>query len=227
MKRQIDFARAMVHELKTPLTSIMVAIDLLADGVDGEQVPRLVENISRGASTMNKRIDTLMDLAKGEMDMLEVNGDEVDPLRLLKRIADEMALVASNGGLSLVTDLPSSLSLVRTNKGRLEEVVMNLLINAFKWSTKGGKITLRAKEEDATLVVEVQDEGPGIAKANQADIFKPYYRVAAENEVVGGLGLGLALCKTIVDAHGGKIWVESKEGRGSTFSFSIPLSTSD
>jgi len=223
MRKQVEFTRAMVHELKTPLTSVMAAIELLADGVEEEQMPRLVGSISRGAYTMNNRIDTLIDLVKGEMNMLELNYGEVELLRLLHRIADEMNLVASNSGLSLVTDLPSSLPLVMVDESRLEEVVLNLLTNAFKWSKEGGKVILRAREKDAALIVEIQDEGAGIAKENQQNIFKPYYRVGVESRVVGGLGLGLALCKTIVEAHDGKIWVESEEGRGSIFSFSVPL----
>jgi signal transduction histidine kinase len=224
MRKQVEFTRAMVHELKTPLTSVIAGIELLADGVGNELVPKLIGNISRGASTMNTRVDTLMDLVKGEMNMLELNFNELDPLPFLLRIADEMALVASKSELSLVTDLPSSISLVWVDETRLEEVVLNLLTNAFKWSTKGGKITLSVKEKDAVLVVGIQDEGPGIASEKQQEIFKPYYRVTSESRVVGGLGLGLALCKTILDSHGGEIWVESEEGRGSTFKFSIPVS---
>ena len=88
---------------------------------------------------------------------------------------------------------------------------------------QGGKVTLRAKEKDATLIIEAQDTGPGIAKENQRKIFDAYYRVESDRQRLDGLGLGLALYKTIVEAHGGKIWVKSKEGRGSTFGFSLPL----
>jgi PAS domain S-box-containing protein len=223
MKSRVEFTRALIHELKTPLTTILASVELLTDEGKNEQESKLLGCISRGSLTMNKRVDTLLDLVKGEMNMLELNFSEVDPLQLLRRMADDMTLVASSRGLILDIELPSSLPLVWADEGRLEQVLQNLLTNAFKWSKEGGRVTLRAKEEDIALIVEVKDTGPGITKENQQKIFKPYYRITAESRVVGGLGLGLALCKTILDSHSGEIWVESEEGKGSTFIFSIPF----
>jgi signal transduction histidine kinase len=100
---------------------------------------------------------------------------------------------------------------------------MNLLNNAFKFTPSGGQITLEARQDGANLVVEVRDTGPGISDEDQMRLFSPYFRRVEDRERLSGLGLGLALSKKLVELHGGKIWVKSKKGEGSTFSFSIPL----
>ena len=115
--------------------------------------------------------------------------------------------------------------MVWADETRLRQVVLNLLSNACKFTPEGGKITLRAREGDATLVVEVQDTGVGIAEEEQQRLFEPYYRVADDRQQFKGLGLGLTLCKMLVELHGGQIWVESHVGKGSTFGFSVPLET--
>ena len=104
-------------------------------------------------------------------------------------------------------------------------MVQNLLINASKFTQEGGKITLQAREQDDSLVVEVKDSGPGIPEEDQKRLFQPYHRQLGDREHLSGLGLGLALCKYLVELHDGEIWVSSRIGRGSTFGFSIPLAT--
>jgi len=101
------------------------------------------------------------------------------------------------------------------------------LINASKFTQEGGKIILRAMEQNDSLVVEVEDNGSGIPKEDQGRLFQPYHRQLSDREHLSGLGLGLALCKNIVELHDGEIWVNSKVGKGSTFGFSIPLATAN
>ncbi|MFC2006154.1 PAS domain S-box protein [Chloroflexota bacterium] len=226
IRRRTEFTRVLVHELKTPLTPIIAASELLIGEAQEGTLLRLAESINRGASAMSIRIDALLDLARGEMGVLEFNYSEVDPVRLLHKVTDGTSSMASSGGLSFVLDVPSSIPSVWVDEGRLEQVILNLLTNAFKSSPQGGKVTLRARKKNDTLIVEVQDTGHGIAEENQEKIFEAYYRVESDRQRLDGLGLGLALCKTIVESHGGKIWVESEVGKGSTFSFSIPLSRS-
>ena len=155
--------------------------------------------------------------------MLQLRSEPVDLLQLLHGMVDDMALVASSQGQSLLLELPPSLPLVWADESRLRQVVLNLLSNALKFTPEGGKITLRAKRKDSALIVEVQDTGLGIAEADQQRLFEPYHRLESDQEHLSGLGLGLALCKTLVELHGGHIWVESRVGEGSTFSFSVPL----
>ena len=227
MRRRVEFNRALVHELKTPLTPILASSDaLVAEFQDGPLLS-LARNINRGASNLNKRIDELLDLAKGEIGMLKLELKPMDPLPLLREVADGMVPVASSDGLSLFLKLPPSLPLVRADEARLRQIVVNLLDNAFKFTPEGGKITVGAKKKGANLIVEVQDTGRGITKEEQQRIFQPYYRLESDREHFGGLGLGLALSKTLVELHGGKIWVKSERGKGSTFGFSLPLTATN
>jgi len=173
---------------------------------------------------MSNRIDTLLDVARGELGMLVLEDGDVDMLNLITECIKDMSPVASTREISLILDLPPSLPLVWADKDRLEQVITNIVSNALKFTPKGGTITLQAKGNDSGLLVEIQDTGIGIPEKNWRDVFESYYRVEGGMQHRSGLGLGLALCKTIVEAHGGEIWVESEEDKGSTFSFTIPVS---
>lgn len=224
-QRRIEFTRALVHELKTPLTPVLSSSELLATELHEEPWVSIARNIHRGAANLNNRIDELLDLARGEIGMLQLDPKEVDALQLLHEIAEDMAVVVSDNGQSLVLALAPSLPLVWADEERLRQVVLNLLINASKFTPEGGKITLKAREKDGALVVEVQDTGQGISEEEQQRLFQPYHRQINDRERLSGLGLGLALCKYLVELHGGKIWVASQVGKGSTFGFSVPLAT--
>ncbi len=223
IRKRSEFTRALVHELKTPITPVLAAAELLLEEVKEERLMRLVQSISRSASNLNQRIDELLDLARGETGMLQLTLETLDPIPLLQEIGYEMIPVALRNGQTLTVELPSSLPAVRADRARLRQIVLNLLSNAFKFTPAGGKITLRAKEDGANLVVEVQDTGSGISQEDQEHLFEPYYRRVTDRERLGGLGLGLAISKGFVELHGGRIWVRSQKGEGSTFSFSLPL----
>lgn len=224
-QRRIEFTRALVHELKTPLTPVLASSELLVSELHEEPWLSIARNIHGGASNLNKRIDELLDLARVEIGMLQVNPKLLDAQPLLRRIAANMAAVVSSNGQSLSLALEPSLPLVWADEERLQQVVLNLLINATKFTPEGGSITLKAKAKDGTLVVEVEDTGPGISEEEQQRLFQAYHRRLNDREHLGGLGLGLALSRHLVELHGGKIWVESQVGKGSTFGFSIPLAT--
>jgi len=232
MKKRAEFTRALAHELKTPLTPVVMSSQTLVSQLQEEPLLmlepllRLATNISRGASNLNSRIDELLDLARGEMGMLKLRTEPVEVLALLREVMDDVATVASNQGQSLVSRLPHSLPLISADRTRLRQIVLNLLNNAFKFTPHGGRITLRAKEDDGKLTIEIKDTGLGMSKEEQEQLFEPYHRVEHDRERLSGLGLGLALCKTLVELHGGRIWVQSGVGKGSTFSFSLPLQSS-
>jgi len=225
IKKRTEFTRALVHELKTPITPVLAAAELLLEETKDERSVKLVQSIDRSASNLNRRIDELIDLIRGETDMLPLNLAPVDVVSLLKDIGLEMMPVASRAGYSLTVDLPSSNPVVSADRDRLRQVVMNLLNNALKFTPPGGKVILRVMEKGANLFVEVQDTGPGINEEDQERLFDPYYRRVEDRERLSGLGLGLALAKRLVELHGGQIWVKSKRGQGSTFGFSLPLET--
>ncbi|MFQ5759189.1 MAG: ATP-binding protein [Candidatus Bathyarchaeia archaeon] len=223
INKRIEFTRALVHELKTPITPVLASSELLLQKLKDEPLLGLAQNISQGASNLNHRIDELLDLAKGEIGVLRLNPEPVDPLQLLQGIVHEETPVALRNGQFLNVELPSSLPTAWADEERFRQVVFNLMNNAFKFTPAGGKITLKAREEGANLIVEVQDTGYGISEQEQQLLFEPYRPLESDRERLSGLGLGLSLAKKLVELHGGQIWVKSQKGKGSTFSFSMPL----
>ena len=225
VQKRVEFTRALIHELRTPITPVLAATELLLEEIKDERSLRLVQSISRSASNLNRRIDELIDLIRGETDMLRLNIEPVDIVSLLKDIGYEVMPIALRNGHSLTVDLPASSPIVPADTDRLRQIIMNLLNNAFKFTPKEGEITLRAREDEANLIVEVQDTGPGISQEEQKRLFQPYYRRVDDRERLSGLGLGLSIAKKLVELHGGRIWVKSQKGKGSTFGFSLPLET--
>ncbi len=221
MKARIEFTRALVHELKTPLTPMLTASDMLLDELKDDKLIKFARNINRGSKRLNTRIDELFDVARGEMGTLMLHFSEVEPSVLLKEVIDEITPMTSERSQSLELVTPGSLSTVQADDDRLRQIMNNLLINASKYTPKGGKITVTAMENEGLLNIEVRDNGPGISEEDQQNMFKPYFR--SKTNTNSGLGLGLALSKRLVELHGGRIWVNSTPGKGSTFGFSIPL----
>ncbi|MFC1916031.1 ATP-binding protein [Chloroflexota bacterium] len=227
INKRVEFTRALVHEIKTPLTPVVMASELLLEELKEEPALGLVRSINNGAYNLNQRIDELLDLARGEVGMLNLSSGSVDPLQLLRDMAHYTMPIAKRNGQSLNLELPSSLPLIYADEDRLRQVVLNLLNNAFKFTSSGGEITLRAKKEDGNLVIEVQDNGHGISKEDQRRVFEPYHQLGGETARRRGLGLGLSLARTLVELHGGRMWVKSQKGKGSTFGFSIPFETTN
>ncbi len=223
VKRRVEFTRALVHELKTPLTPIMSSSELLVSGLKEEPWLSVAQNIQRGAANLNRRIDELLDLARGEIGLLRLRPARVDMLQILRQTADDMTLVAAGNHQILKAALPSSLPGVWGDEDRLRQVVLNLLINATKSTPEGGTIFLKARPRNGYVLVEVQDTGRGIPESEQKKLFQPYHQQLGDLEHLSGLGLGLSLCKMLVEMHGGKIWSDSEVGKGSTFSFTVPL----
>ncbi len=221
-----EFIAAISHELKTPLTSIIASGDLLSEEIRGEeQEPqrRLIQNIVNSAHSLRARLDELMDAGKKGVRAPQLQLKPLDIKFLLEDAKAQVSPIVKSKEQSLILDLPDSLPLVGADAHQLEQVLLNLLTNATKFTPKGGSIILRAKKGDANLIIEVQDSGIGIPKEEQAKLFQPYYRAESDRQGYPGLGLGLALAKQIVELHSGRIWVESEWGKGSTFAFSLPL----
>ena len=223
VRRRIEFTRALVHELKTPLTPVLSSSELLYSELREQPWMSIAENIHRGATNLSNRIDELLDLARVEIGTLKVDRKATDVIPLLRRVGEDMQVVISAAGQSLTIKLPDSLPPVWADSDRLRQVVQNLLINASKFTHEGGKIILKAGTQDGSLLVEVKDNGPGITKEDQKRIFHAYQRQLGDREHLSGLGLGLALSKHLVELQDGKMWVDSTVGKGSTFSFTIPL----
>ncbi|ACZ61266.1 PAS domain-containing sensor histidine kinase [Dehalococcoides mccartyi] len=209
MAQRIEFSRALVHELKTPLTPILGASAILAKNFTEEPWHSVALNIENGAQNLNKRVDELLDVARGEIGILSIKPNWFDPLKLLNELSNYVAPEASLNKQVFVTELPDKLPLVWADKERLQQIVLNFLDNAFKYTPRNGQVTLRAYTCSNNLVIEVQDTGPGILEEEKARIFKAYARFKKQCRRESGLGLGLALAAMIVELHKGKIWCDS------------------
>jgi len=222
-QNRTDFIRALVHELKSPLTAIAASSRLQLEITNDDNIKRLANNIHRGGEQINKRTDELMELARGEQQLLVLYMQNTDLTQFINHIVNEMSLVFINNGISFVTELSDTLPTIPMDNARIRQVIQNLLNNALKYTPSGGKVVLRAKQENNEAAIEIEDTGLGISEEKRTDIFDPYVLKIAEGEQVKGLGLGLALARTFVELHGGTIWVKSEVNKGSTFGFSIPI----
>jgi two-component system phosphate regulon sensor histidine kinase PhoR len=222
-----DFVANVSHELKTPLTSIQGFAETLLAGAldDPEHNRRFVEIIRNHALRLSRLTDDLLKLSRIEAGKML---PEFQPVRLAEMLAGEVETVrprAEQKQLGLEVRCSSDLPPVRGDAALLQEVLRNLLDNAVLYTPAGGRIEVSAEQREGFAVVTVSDTGIGIPEAEQTRIFERFYRVdAARSRELGSTGLGLAIAKHIVEAHGGRIGVESAVGQGSKFYFTIPLS---
>jgi len=223
-----DFVANVSHEFKTPLTAIQgFAETLLAGAMDDPRANRRFLEIIRDHATRLARLtDDLLKLARIEAGKLEVEFFPVQLLELIERCAEITLLKATRKQITLDLAVPPGLPAVRGDASLLREVLQNLLDNAIQYTPEGGQIRVSATAGAREATITVADTGIGIPLADQERIFERFYRVdAARSREAGGTGLGLSIAKHIVEAHGGRLWVESEVGRGSKFSFSVPLAT--
>ncbi len=223
MKRRVEYTRILTHELRTSLTSVLASSDLLVSELRDEPMLRLARNVNRSAANLDNRVSELLDLARGEVGMLELKLESVDAGRLLQEVVDGAAPIAARQGVDLSLSVPTSLPPLSADPARLQQVVGNLLNNALKFTARDGQIRITARQKQDRVVIEVRDTGRGMTKEQLARLFSPYQRQDAATHKSTGLGLGLPLCKTLVELHGGQIGVRSRPGRGSAFWFSIPM----
>jgi two-component system, OmpR family, phosphate regulon sensor histidine kinase PhoR len=221
-----DFVANVSHEFKTPLTAIQgFAETLLAGALDDPgNNRRFLEIIRNHAIRLARLTDDLLKLARIEAGKLEVEYFNVGLMELIEACAETTLMKASRKEITLEIEVPPKLPAVRGDASLLRDVLQNLLDNAIQYTPAGGHIRVTAAARERDAVVTVADTGIGIPLTDQERIFERFYRVdAARSREAGGTGLGLSIAKHIVEAHGGKLWVESAVGEGSKFSFSIPL----
>lgn len=226
VNKRIEYTRALVHELKTPLTSLLLSGELLVNELHEEPLSSVARNIYHGANNLNNRIDELLDLAKVEIGSLQIVSKWFDAFQFMNNIADYVEPIIRKNKQHLVRDISANLPEIWADEERLHQIVLNLLINAMKFTPEGGTITLIARVKDGSFIVKVKDTGMGISREDQKKLFEPYQRLQSDRERLSGLGLGLSLCKNLVELHHGKICVKSKVGEGTTFTFVIPYKAS-
>jgi two-component system phosphate regulon sensor histidine kinase PhoR len=224
-----EFIDNLSHELRTPLTTISLLAQTLARDADaaGDVVPAKmrdrVTKIEVETGHLVQMVNELLDLARIESGGPLVLLDDVDLGRVVGESVERLRLFAERQGLRLVVELPDRVSPVRGDEARLGQVVVNLVHNALKFGGEGGDVTVRVNQSDGEVITSVEDQGVGIPKADQARIFERFYKVDRARVRGGGTGLGLSIARNVLEQHGGRIWVESEEGSGSTFSFAIPV----
>ncbi len=221
-KLSIDFGDATIHELKTSLTAIMVSAELLADELQSDQksVPvRLIQNIIRNAHILDEKLSKFPEMVGLLAGDFPFHPERLKIGDVIPSVTAQLYPITHSKKQSLVTELPASLPAVKAHRQYLEQVLVNLLTNASKFTPEGGEIKLSASQDGKNLLVKVTDSGIGIQDKEQELIFQPYYQVTKSK----GSGLGLAITKFLVELHGGKIWLESKVGEGSSFFISLPL----
>jgi len=220
------FLNVLAHELRAPLTPITVSTSMLRDLLqsrDEEILKRLAYNIYDSTEKLSLRLEELLDLARYDRGTFRLNLKEVDLHSFLEGVITRFEPGLKKRRQSLTASIAEGLPRAELDPSRMEQVIINLLSNAGKYSGEGSEILFKANLENKQLLVEVLDHGVGISPENQKLLFRPYHRVEQDRRQFPGLGLGLAVSKQIIDAHGGKIWVTSRLGQGSSFFFSIPL----
>jgi two-component system, OmpR family, phosphate regulon sensor histidine kinase PhoR len=224
-----EFIDNLSHELRTPLTTVSLLAETLVREADnaGEAIPaRMRDRIGKievETDHLVQMVQELLDLSRIESGGPLVMLDEVDLGRLAAASVERLRLFAERQDVNLQTDVADGLPTVRGNEDRLGQVFVNLLHNAVKFSPDGGVVVVQVRAMAKEVIVSVEDHGIGIPKADQSRIFERFYMADKARRRGGGTGLGLAIARHVVEAHGGRIRVESHEGRGSTFSFSVPI----
>jgi GAF domain-containing protein len=221
-----EFLANMSHELRTPLNAIIGFSEVLTDRMFGElneKQEEYLKDIYASGTHLLSLINDILDLSKIEAGRMELELTEFD---LPTAIENALMLVRERAGrrsIALHTNIDDRLGQIQADERKIRQVVLNLLSNAIKFTPEGGRIEVGAVAKDGSVGVSVSDTGVGIAPEDQEAVFEEFRQVGTAAKKVEGTGLGLTLCRKFVELHGGRIWVQSQVGKGSTFTFTIPV----
>jgi len=223
-----QFLANMSHELRTPLNAILGYTELIVDGIYGnvpEKIQEVLDRVQKSGRHLLGLINDVLDLSRIEAGELSLTLSDYSFQDAVQSVVSAVESLAKEKGLRLSVDVAAKLPVGRADERRIVQVLLNLVGNAIKF-TEEGEIAIRVRRDGEAFIVSVSDTGTGIP-ANQHDrIFEEFQQVDdSSTRAKGGSGLGLAIAKKIVELHGGRIWVESVIGQGSTFTFSIPVQT--
>jgi two-component system, OmpR family, phosphate regulon sensor histidine kinase PhoR len=227
-----EFIDNLSHELRTPLTTVSLLAETLSREADAPDVvlpPKMRDRIGKievETGHLVQMVNELLDLSRIESGGTLALVDGLDMGNLAAQSAERLRLFADRQGVTLRVERPDDLPAIRGDATRLGQVVVNLVHNAVKFSPDGGEIVVRVRDEGRDIVTSVEDHGVGIPRDAQDRVFERFYKVDRARlraEAGGGTGLGLAIARHVVEQHGGRIWVESTDGSGSTFSFALPV----
>jgi len=221
-----EFLANMSHELRTPLNAIIGFSEVLSEKMFGELNEKQEEyskDIHASGQHLLSLINDILDLSKIEAGRMELELTEFD---LPTAIENALMLIRERAGrrsIALHTNIDNRLGQIQADERKVRQVVLNLLSNAIKFTPEGGRIDVGAAPKDGVVEVSVSDTGIGIAPEDQEKVFEEFRQVGTAAKKIEGTGLGLTLCRKFVELHGGRIWVKSQLGQGSTFTFTIPV----
>jgi signal transduction histidine kinase len=215
------------HDLRNPLNSIVLSADfallLLDREADRDEIAARLRAVLRSARQMNDLVEDLVETTRLESGRLVLDRETVEIAPLLEEMRDAFAAPAEERSIRLVLEVEDGLPPVQADRRRLEQVLSNLVGNALKFTEPGGVVTMRARADDARVVLAVEDTGIGIPAEHIPHLFDRFWQARRSDR--RGLGLGLPIVKGLDEAHGGEVWVESREGVGTTVSFTLPSFT--
>jgi signal transduction histidine kinase len=220
---QRGFVFAVSHELRTPLTCIKTSVDLL--DIEGNEPAddraEMIQTIRHHVARLEALVTDLLESTMLEAGQITLSRQPTNPASLVQRAVEALRPLSDRKGQTVQTDLPEALNSVSLDRRRVEQVLTNILSNAIRYTPKQGRILIRVSDPAEGLQVCVTDNGPGIPDEDQPHVFEKFY-VVSENHGLSRLGLGLYIAQEIVELHGGRIWLESQIGEGSTFCFQVP-----
>jgi signal transduction histidine kinase len=223
-KAKSNFLNIVSHELKTPLTAIMAHLDVIDDmkkGLDGTTTHSF-EAIRRNTNNLKMLIGNILEISRMESGKFELARTQCNLTSLIEQVAAELDILSKQKGITIIRDM-GELPMISADDTRMREVITNLLTNAIKFTEKG-TVTIKARADSRNVVISVTDTGVGIPPDKLGNLFTKFYQIDPSiSRRYGGTGLGLSITKQIISAHGGEIHAESELGKGSTFSFTIPI----
>ncbi len=221
-----DLVANVSHELKTPITAIRAHLENLLDGVE-EPNPEILQVMLAQSERLGRLVEQLLDLSRLESGEVPLRREEVALAPLVAQVVSEIEVACADRDVALTSDLPEDLPAIEADPERVHQVLFNLVDNAVRFTPEGGAVRIEAERHDGSVLVSVADTGVGIPEAALPRLFERFYRVdSSRARGDGGTGIGLAIARSVVEAHGGTIRAESEPGLGSTFTFDLPLARS-
>jgi K+-sensing histidine kinase KdpD len=224
--RQVDhmkdeFIGMVSHELKSPLTVIIGALSVAAsEGIPAEEAAELLQDALDSAESLTVIIDNLLELSRSQKNRLALRVNPCDVSGVVANVVKKLQKKSDRH--KLVAELPADLPLIPADSIRVERVLYNLVENAIKYSPDGGEVRISISRKGNDFIIAVADQGVGISPRDQLRLFRHFQRLEHEGREIEGVGLGLKVCQVLIEAHGGRVWLKSAPGEGSTFFFTLP-----
>ena len=221
----MDFIALAAHELRGPITVIRGYLELLSqelENVPAEQ-QELIDRLQVSSERLSGYINNILNVSRYDRNHLKLHLGEERLVDIIAALIPDLALRAKTQNRKLVFHVEDTLPTIAADRSSLSEVISNLIDNAIKYSQEGGEVVVSGEVKNNFVEITVHDSGIGMPQSVVGNLFNKFYRSHRSRQTVSGTGLGLYICKAIVESHGGSIWVRSQEGEGSTFGFTIPI----